>query len=79
MRRFSFSCDARGVWTLTGTVGKKPSQFSDLPAALEFARDDACGEEADIELWADGLYMFVHQTNGWPHCLCVRAPGGRRQ
>jgi hypothetical protein len=76
MRRFSFSSDARGVWTLTGTVGKKPTQFCNLPAALEFARKDAGGEEADIELWAEGLYMFVHQEKGWPHCLCVRAPEG---
>jgi hypothetical protein len=76
MRRFSFSCDARGVWTLTGTVGKKPTQFCNLPAALEVARKDAGGEEADLELWAEGLYIFVHQENGWPHCLCVRAPEG---
>jgi hypothetical protein len=76
MRRFSFSSDARGVWTLTGTVGKKPTQFCNLPAALEFARKDAGGEEADIELWAEGLYMFVHQEKGWPHCLCAPEGGG---
>jgi hypothetical protein len=79
MHRFSLTYDARGVWTLTGMVGKKPTHFRDLPAAMEFARKDARGEEADIELWAEGLYMFVHQEKGWPHRLCARAAGGRRQ
>jgi hypothetical protein len=79
MRGFSLTCDDHGMWTLTGTVGQKPTRFGDLPAAMEFARKAAGSEEADIELWAEGLYMFVHQTKGWPHCLCVRAPGGRRQ
>jgi len=79
MHRYSLTCDARGVWTLTGTVGEKPTRFCDLPAAVEFARKDARDGEADIELWAEGLYMFVHQEQGWPHRLCARAPGGRRR
>jgi hypothetical protein len=77
MHRFSLICDARGAWTLTGTAGKQPLHFCDLPEAVEFARKDACGGEADIELWADGLYMFVHQEKGWPHCLYAPAPGRR--
>ena len=70
-------CDARGTWTVTGTTGTKPLHFRDLPAAVEFARKDASDGEADIELWAEGLYMFVHQEKGWPHCLYARAPGRR--
>jgi hypothetical protein len=77
MHRFSLTCDARGIWTLTGTGDTKPVHFRDLPAAVECARNDACGSEADIELWADGLYMFVHQKKGWPHCLYARAPQQR--
>jgi hypothetical protein len=77
MHRFSLICDARGMWTLTGAAGKKPLHFCDLPEAVEFARKDACGGEADIELWADGLYMFVHQKRGWPHCLYAPAPRRR--
>jgi hypothetical protein len=77
MHRFSLICDTRGTWTVTGTTGTKPLRFDDLPAAVEFARKDACGSEADIELWAEGLYMFVHQTKGWPHCLYTRAPKRR--
>jgi hypothetical protein len=77
MHRFSLICDARGIWTLTGAADTKPLHFRDLPAAVECARNDACGSAADIELWADGLYMFVHQKKGWPHCLYARAPERR--
>jgi hypothetical protein len=77
MHRFSLICDARGIWTVTGATDTKPVRFRDLPAAVEFARNDARGSEADIELWADGLYMFVHQKKGWPHCLYARAPERR--
>jgi hypothetical protein len=77
MHRFSLICDARGIWTVTGATDMKPVRFRDLPAAVEFARTDASGSEADIELWADGLYMFVHQKKGWPHCLYARAPERR--
>ena len=47
MHRFSLVCDARGIWTVTGATGSKPLRFRDLPAAVEFARNDACGSEAD--------------------------------
>jgi hypothetical protein len=77
MHRFSMTSDARGMWTLTGAAGKEALHFCDLPDAVEFARKEARGGEADIELWADGLYMFVHQEEGWPHCLYARAPGQR--
>ena len=53
--------------------------FRDLPAAVEFARKEACGGEADIELLAEGLYVFVHQKKGWPHCLYARAPERREE
>jgi hypothetical protein len=79
MHRFSLTCDARGMWTLTGATGTKPLHFGDLPAAVEFAREDACGSEADIELRAEGLYMFVRQKKGWPHCLYARAPERREE
>ena len=79
MHRFSLICDARGIWTVTGATDTKPVRFRDLPAAVEFARNDASGSEADIELWADGLYMFVHQKKGWPHCLYARAPERRAE
>ena len=79
MHRYSLTCDARGVWTLTGTAAQKPKHFCDLVAAMELAHQDARGEEVDIELWAEGLYMFVHQEKGWPHVLCARAPARRRQ
>ena len=77
MHSFSLTCDARGIWTLTGTGGTKPVHFRDLPAAMEFARKEACGGEADIELRAEGLYVFVHQKKGWPHCLYARVPERR--
>lgn len=69
-RRFSLRCDRAGNWILTGALSDEFVQFTDLPAALSFARADADAGEADIELWVDGLYIFVHQAKGWPHPLC---------
>jgi hypothetical protein len=41
-------------------------QFDSLTTALASARVTAADAEADIEIWMDGLYMFVHQPQGWP-------------
>lgn len=73
VRRFSLRYDAPGPWILSGARSEGCVHFSDLAAALSFARNDASAEEADIELWVDGLYIFVHQSRGWPHHLCTRA------
>ena len=70
MHRYSLTSDTGEMWTLRGTAGKAPIHFCNLAAALDFARKDAEDREADIELLAGGLYMFVHQTHGWPHRLC---------
>jgi hypothetical protein len=77
MYRYSLTCDADGLWTLSGMTGKAALHFCKLAAALDFARKDAQGHAADIELLADGLYMFVHQTQGWPSRIC--APGTDRR
>jgi hypothetical protein len=80
IRRFSLRCDALGPWILSGARCEGSVRFRDLAAALAFARDDSGAEEADIELWVDGLYIFVHQARGWPHRLCAPAIGaGRRE
>lgn len=69
--RFRFTRDATGAWILTDPSCEPGIHFSDLAVALSFARREAAGAEADIELWADGLYIFVHQPRGWPHVVCV--------
>jgi hypothetical protein len=80
IRHFSLRYDAPGPWILSGAQRESCVHFLDLAAALSFARDDSGAEEADIELWVDGLYIFVHQSRGWPHRLCAPATSaGRRE
>jgi hypothetical protein len=74
IRHFFLRYDAPDAWTLRGARCETSLQFRDLAAALSFARDDSDAGEADIELWVEGLYIFVHQTRGWPQRLC--APAG---
>ena len=69
--RFRFTRDVTGTWILTGIAGQPAVHFSDLAVAISYARQDADAAEADIELWADGFYVFVHQTEGWPHRICA--------
>lgn len=70
-RRYSLRCEPSGCWTLTGALGGNHIEFDDLRTALSFARADAHGGAADLELWVDGLYIFVHQAQGWPHRICA--------
>jgi hypothetical protein len=74
IRHFSLRYDAYGAWTLSRAGCETSIHFRDLTAALSFARDDADAGEADIELWVEGLYIFVHQARGWPQRLCAPAP-----
>jgi hypothetical protein len=77
-RRFTLSCQRAG-WLLSADgTGTTQLQFADLAAALAHARDIAGGKPSDIELWADGLYVFIHQTEGWPHRITRAAPPPRR-
>jgi hypothetical protein len=69
--RFCASRDAAGNWMLTGALREPAVRFSSLPAAISFAREDAGAAEADIEIWAEGFYAFVHQAEGWPHRICA--------
>jgi hypothetical protein len=63
-------------WSLSRRDGHQADLlFADLAGALAFARNIAGGRAADIELWVDGLYVFVQQTEGWPH----RITGAARQ
>jgi hypothetical protein len=62
---YSLSCDARGFWQLAGGF-EGSVEFFDLSSALEYGRRDAGAKEAGIEIRAGGLYIFVHQDEGWP-------------
>ena len=77
IRHFSLRYDAPGPWILTGARCEACAHFRDLAAALSFARDDAGAGEAEIELWVEGLYIFVHQARGWPQRLCAPATTAR--
>jgi hypothetical protein len=72
---FCLTRNAAGVWRLTGTARESAVDFFDLADAISFARAEARGAEADIEIWAGGFYAFVHQTEGWPHRICAPARG----
>ena len=73
--RFCLTRNAAGIWRLTGGSLESAVDFFDLAGAISFARAEARGAEADIEIWADGFYAFVHQTEGWPHRICAPARG----
>jgi hypothetical protein len=70
-RRFLLARQPEGGWVLTSEANPSVRQFNDLPSALAFARAAAESKEADIELWVDGFYIFVHQPTGWPHAVCA--------
>jgi hypothetical protein len=70
-RRFSLVGYAAGGWTLNCADTAKSVEFDDLASALAFARAEAEEKSADIELLVDGLYIFIHQPEGWPHAVCA--------
>lgn len=63
--RFRIDIQPSGACLLSTPVGAAV-QFDSLTTALASARVTAADAEADIEIWMDGLYMFVHQPQGWP-------------
>ena len=63
--RFRIDIQPSGACLLSTPVDAAV-QFDSLTTALASARVTAADAEADIEIWMDGLYMFVHQPQGWP-------------
>jgi hypothetical protein len=63
--RFRIDIQPSGACLLSTPVDAAV-QFDSLTAALASARVTAADAEADIDIWMDGLYMFVHQPQGWP-------------
>lgn len=76
--RLCFARDSAGMWTVAGVSWGRVLQFPNLAEAIAFAREHAGAAEADIEIWADGLYAFVRQPQGWPHRLCAPASARMR-
>jgi hypothetical protein len=64
--RFRVDMEPSGACWLKSTPEGVSLQFESLTAALASARMTAADAEADIEIWADGFYVFVHQPQGWP-------------
>ena len=65
MLRFRIDMEPSGACLLSTPVNAAV-QFDSLTTALASARVTAADAEADIDIWMDGLYMFVHQPQGWP-------------
>ena len=65
MLRFRIDIQPSGACLLSTPVDTAV-QFDSLTTALASARVTAADAEADIEIWMDRLYMFVHQPQGWP-------------
>ena len=63
--RFRIDIQSSGACLLSTPVDAAV-QFDSLTTALASARVTAADAEADIDIWMDGLYMFVHQPQGWP-------------
>ena len=63
--RFRIDIQSSGACLLSTPVDAAV-QFDNLTTALASARVTAADAEADIDIWMDGLYMFVHQPQGWP-------------
>ena len=66
--RFRIDIQSSGACLLSTPVDAAV-QFDSLTTALASARVTAADAEADIDIWMDGLYMFVHQPQGWPRRL----------
>jgi hypothetical protein len=76
--RFSITCDDNGRWMLEGGPRHRHRRFADLAAALDCAKHDGDLEPATIELRVSGLYVCIHQDQGWPQRVCApRRPGWR--
>jgi len=63
-----------GPWLLTGLPSRRPAEFADLAACLDYAQAACRSAPATIELISDGIYVAVSQEDGWPQQLC-RSPG----
>jgi hypothetical protein len=74
-QRFSITCDDAGTWTLEGGTIHRPQRFADLPAALDCAKHDGEMAPATIELRVSGLYVCIHQDQGWPQRVCAPRRG----
>ena len=69
MLRFRIDMKPSGACSLASTPEGAALPFESLAAALASARITAADAEADIEIWMDEFYMFVHQPQGWPRCI----------
>jgi hypothetical protein len=67
--RFRIDMTPSGSCSLASTSKGAALPFESLAGALAFARITAADAEADIEIWMDRFCMFVHQPQGWPHCI----------
>ena len=70
-RRFAIAGLPDGKWIVSNDGEVSATQFGDLASAVAFARMEAEEKEADVELWIDDLYIFIHQPEGWPNAICT--------
>jgi hypothetical protein len=61
-----FIHEAQGRWTVLVPDHDYPDAFSDLRAALDFARRSYGAAAATLWLSVDGLVIVIPQEPGWP-------------
>ena len=76
-----------GSWSVHGLANRPVAYLPSLAASVEYARRECAAAPATIELMIDGLYVVMHQPDGWPrqpvavqrNMLCAPAEelGGR--
>jgi hypothetical protein len=62
--------DQVGTWSINGLPGQSVARFDDLSEVLEYAKRECAWAPATIEFFIDGVYVIVHQNEGWPQRLC---------
>jgi hypothetical protein len=68
--RLKVSREQDGEWLFKGLPNHPVRHFADLSEGLAWAEHECSAGPAQIEIWIDGLYMFVEQKRGWPRKIC---------
>jgi hypothetical protein len=72
MRQLRICQDDCGTWRVHGLSPIPVSHLSSLSASVDYARKACDAAPATIELFVDGMYILVHQEQGWPRTLFAR-------
>jgi hypothetical protein len=65
--------EAAGCWLVSFPPDRRAVEFEELADGLAYAKRRCDAAPALIELFSDGIYVGVPQSEGWPHQLCLPA------